>query len=158
MRRPFNANSAQEQEPIHLTGVFCDVGNTLLDYNDQINKPLAKALNSLLKKGVEVTIFTGGREVEATGKLLKHKLIDEDLAYGIRHKREFEGTTLQVLIDDDPAEKQDYGFTVYGRHFYPEISDPKKFVAEVMAALQESDAAPASAPPQAPGGPSAPKL
>ena len=87
-------------------GVFVDVEGTLLG-----NPLLAGYLNYLLKKGVAVTVFSGGDAEELTDKLAREGVNSHLLP--VVPKNEYRGRCLEVLIDDTNTEYQGFVATLH---------------------------------------------
>lgn len=110
-------------------GIFCDVVETLYgpSYGFQGNKPLIEFLNDQHAKGVKVTVFSsdpGG----LMGMVLEDMGLAPALAENIRHKKEFKGKTLELVIDDMPP---DYFKMV--THLHPHHGVTKQFLNSPVA-------------------------
>lgn len=112
-------------------GIFCDVVETLYgpSHGMQGNTALIAFLNDQQRKGVKVTVFSsdpGG----LMGMVLEDMGLDPALAENIRHKKEFKGKTLELVIDDMPP---DYFKMV--THWNPLHAPTKQFLTSPVAKL-----------------------
>jgi len=99
--------SGEKMSGAVISGVFCDVDGTFLDFNGNINLEVAEMLERYAAEGKTVTLWSGGDPKEIKPKL-------KGIKWPFVSKYDFEGRTVEIAIDDIPRDKfeDDYGIKV----------------------------------------------
>ncbi len=106
MSEHFNRLSTHPDRRAVMRGIFSDVVETLFgpSYGANGNQDLIAFLNHQHSIGTPVTIFSSHPQI-ALMELLVDFGLNPNLALSMKHKRDFAGKTLELVIDDSPDSK-----------------------------------------------------
>jgi len=84
-----------------ISGVFCDIQGTLLDYNaEKINEDVLEMFKKYEKQGKRIHLWTGGDTEE-----FSEKIAGLGMKWRVISKYDFRNKTVEIAIDDIPEKK-----------------------------------------------------
>ncbi|MBU1252033.1 MAG: hypothetical protein KJ905_03890 [Nanoarchaeota archaeon] len=93
-----------------IPGVFCDVEGTLLDWNGNLNQEVVVMLEKHEAEGKAVSLWSGGDPKEILPKI-------KGIKWPFLSKYDFEGCTMEIVIDDVPAAKLKKDYEIQAKQY-----------------------------------------
>jgi hypothetical protein len=113
-------------------GIFCDCYGTLYGHNFERDELLVRFLNAKHKAGIPVTLISW--KISEVAPHISDIGLDPEIVASLTSKMRYNNSTLEILIDDDPA-------PIEARTLY-HPADPI-FRSQMRAFLENNNPAPA---------------
>lgn len=96
-----------------ISGVFCDIQGTLMDYDArEIQPEVLEMLKAYEAEGKTISLWSGGEL-----KDFRKRLAELEIIWPLLSKYDFEGCVVEIAVDDIPAKKLEKEYGIKAEHY-----------------------------------------